>query len=49
MITSKPAEAKAKVDDAIKKGDARDRAGAGGESATPAAGSAQAGSAKGAN
>lgn len=49
MITSKPAEAKAKVDEAIKTGDARDRAGAGGESATPAAGSAQAGSAKGAN
>ena len=46
-ITSKPAEAKAKTDAAIKKGDERDRAGAGGESATPAAGSAQAGSAKG--
>lgn len=49
MITSKPAEAKAKTDAAIKKGDERDRAGAGGESATPAAGSAQAGSAKGGN
>ncbi|MBP9084977.1 MAG: type 4a pilus biogenesis protein PilO [Kofleriaceae bacterium] len=49
MVTSKPAEAKTKANEAIQKGDARDRAGAGGESATPAAGSAQAGSAKGGN
>ena len=49
LVTSKPAEAKAKTDAAIQKGDERNRAGAGGESATPAAGSAQAGSAKGGN
>ena len=49
MITSKPATAKATTEAAIKKGDERDRAGAGGESATPAVGSGQVGSAKGGN